>query len=187
MADTATDKSEYVYNWFLHCEKSNLILCFKGDFNQELVNAILLLAETKHEYHDNKTVVKSRVFSVLVECMQNICKYGTAPEGNEELKPGIVLVGRGDNHFFIKTGNMLLNSDAATLEKRLEQVTTLNKEELKVLHKKTLSETTLSSKSGAGLGLLNVARKAEKLSYEFKKMDERISFFSLEAIISTNE
>ncbi len=186
MLETTTDKSALIYNWFRHCEESNLILCFKGDFNQDLVNAILVLAETKQEYHDNKTLVKSRVFSIMVECMQNICKYGATPDVNEELKPGIVLVGRGDNHFFIKTGNLVMNADAEKLEKRLAEVTKLSKEELKKLHKKTLTETTLNEKSGAGLGFVSIARKAEKLMYEFKKLDDRISFFSLEAIVSTN-
>lgn len=186
MFDSATDKSTLVYNWFRHCEESNLILCFQGDFNQDLVNAILLLAETKHEYNNNEALIKSRVFSVMVECMQNICKYGTAPESKEELKPGIILVGKGDNHFFIQTGNLVMNNEVEKLEKRLSVVTKMNKDELKNFYKKTLKETTLNEKSGAGLGFLNIARKAEKLSYQFNKINDTVSFFAIEALVSTN-
>ncbi|MBI3501057.1 MAG: hypothetical protein HY063_04620 [Bacteroidetes bacterium] len=186
MLNITSDKPSLIYNWFSDFEKANLMLCFKGDFNQDLVNAILLLAETKNEYHDNKTQVKSRVFSIMVECMQNICKYGTAPEENGDLKPGIILVGRKENSFFIKTGNLIKNSEVEKLEARLKQLSGLSREELKALHKKTLSETILSEKSGAGLGLVSIARKAEKFSYEFRKLDERATFFSLESIVASN-
>lgn len=185
MLNPTTDKS-LVYNWFRHCEEANLILCFQGDFNQDLVNAILTLAETKNEYNNNQTQIKSRVFSVMLECMQNICKYAASSEKKGELKPGIVLVGKGDNLFFIQTGNLVKNTDVENLEKRLAQVTKMNKDELKSLHKKMLRETTLNEKSGAGLGFLGIARKAEKISYQFNKINEAISFFAIEVIITVN-
>lgn len=186
MPHTSIDDTTLIYRWFRDFEEANLLLCFKGEFSQDLVNAILLLAETKNEYHNNKTLVKSRVFSILVECLQNICKHGAAPESGGELRPGIVLVGRGENHFFIKTGNLAVNSDVVKLEERLSQLAKLSKEELKALHKKTLAGTSLNEKSGAGLGLVSIARKAEQISYEFKKLDERISFFSLKSIVASN-
>jgi len=183
MFSTSADKSTLIYDWFRHCEESNLILCFQGDFTQDLVNAILLLAETKQEYNEHDTIVKGRVFTVMVECMQNICKYGASSDTKEE-KPGIILVGKGNDNFFVQTGNLVLNSDAEKLEKRLAEVTAMSKEELKASHKKTLRETTLNEKSGAGLGFLNMARKADKLSYRFNKINDKVSFFAIEAIVS---
>lgn len=187
MFNLTADKSTGVYDWFLHCEASNLILCFKGDFNQDLVNAILLLAETKDEYHNNQAVVRARVFSVMVESMQNICRYGAAPSTGEEMKPGIVLVGKQDNKFFIQTGNLILNEEVEALDKRLEGITSMGRDELKVMHKKQMKEATFNQKSGAGLGFINMARKAEKLSYRFNKLDDKVSFFAFEAIVSASE
>lgn len=177
------DKAAFLYNWLKECEKENIILCFQGDFNQDLVNAILILAERGPDVQSSSTVVRARVFSVLVECMQNIRKYG-APSASSDLKPGIVIVCIDGNGYTLKTGNFIENSGMASLKARLDDVIKLNKEELKDLHKKVLGETKLSEKSGAGLGLISIARKSEGMGYVFKAIDDKTSFYSLDVFIS---
>ena len=93
------DRAVLLFNWFEQCEKENIILSFKGDFNQDLVNAILLLAERESNEQSSGTLVRARVFSVMVECMQNIRKYGAINSNGSELKPGIVLVCRNENSY----------------------------------------------------------------------------------------
>lgn len=179
------DKATFLYNWLRECEKEHIILCFQGDFNQDLVNAILLLAERGPEVQNSSTVVRARVFSVLVECMQNIRKYG-APSGSSDLKPGIVIVCIEKNGYLLKTGNFILDSEIPGLQKRLDEVQKLNKDELKDLHKKVLAETKLSEKSGAGLGLISIARKSDGMGYKFKPLNDGTSFYALDVYVSNN-
>ncbi|MEW6467310.1 MAG: SiaB family protein kinase [Bacteroidota bacterium] len=180
-----TDRATLLFNWFEECEKENIILSFKGDFNQDLVNAILMLAEREPDVQSGGTVPRARVFSIMVECMQNIRKYGAVNEAGSELKPGIILVCRDKNGYSIKTGNLIVNAEVGALKERLENITRLNKDELKVLHKKVLSETQLSEKSGAGLGLISMARKCDGFSYKFQELNERVNFYSLDILVST--
>ncbi len=179
------DKATFLYSWLKECEKENIILCFQGDFNQDLVNAILLLAERGPDVQSSSTVVRGRVFSVLVECMQNIRKYGS-PSNNSELKPGIVIVCIDSKGYTLKTGNFIENSAKAALKEKLDNVIKLNKEELKELHKKVLGETKLSEKSGAGLGLISIGRKSDGMGYVFKEIDDKISFYALDVHVSNN-
>ena len=185
MTTDTKDKAQLIYNWFRDCEQANLILSFKGDFSQDLVNAILILAEREPDIHNNTALIRGRVFSIMVECMQNICKYGAVNEVGTELKPGIVLVGREKGFFFLKTGNLVLNAEAQELKERLDAVKKMSKDELKQYHKDTLKQTQLSEKSGAGLGFISIARKSDKFDYEFRKLDERVSFFALEVTIAS--
>jgi len=177
------DKATFLYNWLKECEKEHIILCFQGDFNQDLVNAILLLAERGPEVQNSSTVVRARVFSVLVECMQNIRKYGS-PVNVSDLKPGIVIVCADADGYILKTGNFVENTDVQDSKARLDMVIKLSKEELKELHKKVLAETRLSEKSGAGLGLISIGRKSDGMGYMFKAVDEKTSFYALDVRIS---
>ncbi len=174
------ERTALVFNWFEDCERENIILSFKGDFNQDLVNAILLLAEREPGVQNGATLVRARVFSVMVECMQNIRKYGSVNEDGSELKPGIVLVCKNPEGFAIKTGNLILNGEVESLKKRLEKIQLMSKDELKTTHKNVLSKTELSDKSGAGLGLISIARKCDKLNFNFKHLNDRVTFYSLD-------
>lgn len=179
------DKATFLYNWLKECEKEHIILCFQGDFNQDLVNAILILAERGPEVQNSSTVVRARVFSVLVECMQNIRKYGS-PTASSDLKPGIVIVCIDDKGYLLKTGNFVENNNIPALKEKLDTVIKLSKDELKDMHKKVLGETKLSEKSGAGLGLISIGRKSDGMSYVFKKIDEKSSFYALDVHISNS-
>lgn len=177
------DKATFLYNWLKECEKEHIILCFQGDFNQDLVNAILVLAERGPDIQNSSTVVRARVFSVLVECMQNIRKYGS-PTTVSDLKPGIVIVCMDGDGYLLKTGNFIENSEIPNLKARLDNVIKLGKDELKDLHKKVLGETELSNKSGAGLGLISIARKSDGMGYVFKTIDDKTSFYALDVHIA---
>jgi len=185
VADTQ-DRHELAYNWTQLCEENNILVTFKGDFNQDLVNAILLITENESGSADSTTLTKNRLFSIMVECMQNIRKYSAASELSEDLKPGIILVSLKDGVFRVLTGNPVENSSIPQLKEKLEKVQSLNKDDLKALHKSTLATTDLSEKSGAGLGLISIARKADRLDYNFRKLDEKLSFYSLEISLSNS-
>ncbi|HEY6160031.1 MAG TPA: SiaB family protein kinase [Bacteroidia bacterium] len=185
MTETTQDRAVLLFNWFEQCEKENIILSFKGDFNQDLVNAILLLAEREPDVQSSSTVVRARVFSIMVECMQNIRKYGAVNDAGSELKPGIVLVCRDQHSYALKTGNLVLNEEVPALKEKIERIVGLGKDELKALHKKILAETQLSEKSGAGLGLISILRKCDSFKYSLRKLNDRVHFYSLDISIST--
>lgn len=178
------DNATLLYNWMQACERENIILSFKGDFNQDLVNAILLLAEREPDVQSGATLVRARVFSIMVECMQNIRKYGAVNASGSELKPGIVLVCRSENGYALRTGNLIANNEIAPLKEKLEKLKTLNKDDLKALHKKVLSETKLSEKSGAGLGLISIARKCDDMEFDIRQINDKVSFYSLDISVS---
>lgn len=179
------DKAMFLYNWMKECERENIILCFQGDFNQDLVNAILVLTERGPDIQSSPTVVRARVFSILVECMQNIRKYGAPTDTDNDLKPGIVIVCCKNGNYILKTGNFVSNSEVEPLRQKLDTIKSLNKEELKELHKKVLAETKLSEKSGAGLGLISIGRKSDEFSYQFQPLDDT-HFYTLNIGILKN-
>ena len=70
------------------------------------------------------------------------------------------------------------------VENYLEGATQLDEENLKDKYLKQMREGRLSSKGGAGLGLIDIRRKTgNKLDYHFLPLSDKISFFLLTTLI----
>jgi hypothetical protein len=118
-----------------------------------------------------------------VECLQNISKHADSIDGEEE-KRGIVMVSHGKESYNIITGNVIKNEKVPSLKESLEKVNSLSKEDLAKLYRKQMREGTISDKGGAGLGLIDIAKKTgSKLNYQFKELNDEVSFFILTSTV----
>jgi hypothetical protein len=97
------------------------------------------------------------------------------------------MVSKGDDSYKIITGNVIRNSKVPGLKESLEHINSLDKAGLSSLYKQQIMEAKLSEKGGAGLGLIDIAKKTgSKLSYQFKELNEDVSFFILTSTIKRN-
>ncbi len=120
----------------------------------------------------------------MVECLQNISKHADSLSDEEEERRGIVMVSKGEDSYNIITGNIIKNERVPGLKETLEHINSLDKEGLSDLYKKQIKESTISEKGGAGLGLIDIAKKTgSKLTYQFKELNDQVSFFILTSTI----
>ncbi len=185
------DYMKLVYDFHNEMLKNKFTLVYEGEITHQITKAFTSLAENKMDSYSEDANMKKKVFHVMVECLQNLSKHaeehanadGTGYSGN-----GIFIVGRlgNDNEDYqILTGNAVENSKVLELKALLEKINQLDKEGLKELFKKQMREGSLSEKGGAGLGLIDIARKTgEKLEFNFVQIDEKNSFFLLRTLIS---
>ena len=74
------------------------------------------------------------------------------------------------------------------LESALNTVNNASQEELKEMYKKQIKEGKISEKGGAGLGLIDIARKTEEpLEYQFLQLDQDTFFFILKVEINAKK
>lgn len=182
MIETSTDSSlRHVYKLHEVLGKKKIILAFEGGFTQSLAKNILSLTEQRMNQNHEKEPVKKKVFNVMVECLQNIVKHAdevTKPE--DWMNDGIFMIGKDDNGYFLVSGNFIYNTEIPILEAKIKYVNSLDKSDLARLYKTKLQMTTLSDKGGAGLGLIDIARKSgQSLEYNFSNVDSKISFYTL--------
>lgn len=134
----------------------------------------------------NKSLQK-RIYSILVECTENIRKYSInklQADINQTGSPHISLKKQGNN-FIVNAGNPILNQHVNGLENRIEELNKLNKEGLNKLYENIINKEFTSGKNGAGLGLVTIAIKASsKIIYTISRLDENYSFFELEVEIN---
>lgn len=184
------DYMKLVYNFHQEMISSKFTLVYEGEITHQITKAFTSLAENKMDSYSEDANMKKKVFHVMVECLQNLSKHAeeyTSSDGAFSGN-GIFIVGRlgNDNQDYqILTGNAVETDKVSDLKALLEKINQLDKDGLKELFKKQMREGSLSEKGGAGLGLIDIARKTgEKLEYNFIDLDDNISFFLLRTIIT---
>ena len=177
---------KYIYELHKTMLAKNLILVYEGEFTQEITKSVLSMAERNMDSMGEESSIKRKVFNVMVECLQNIVKHGEDYNPlNEKKQTAIFMIGKLDDEYVITSGNPVKNDSVGILTEKLDQINSLDKEGLKALYKDIIKGTEISEKGGAGLGFVDMARKSgQKLEYDFTKINDEHSFFSLKTTIS---
>lgn len=176
---------KYIYEIQKIMSSKNLMLVYEGEFTQEITKSVLSMTERNLESIGEESSIKRKVFNVMVECLQNICKHADTFESTKEEKGAVFMIGREDGAYVITSGNFILNNQIDGLKGKLEHINSLDKEGLKGYYKELIKSSELSDKGGAGLGFVDIARKSgQKLDFDFEKVNEEFSFFSFKTKIS---
>ena len=178
-----------MYNLKKNLTENGIFLCFNGPFSQGLMVEIgdILKQRLKAAQVDDPTILK--VFSALVEQSQNILHHSAEKliETNtpdDEFMLGIIAVGSQDNRYFVLGGNKIRNNEVDSLKEKLSQLSEMNKEELKQLYKERRKSELTNLANGAGLGLIDLARKSsEPIEFNFDTLDQDFSYFSIKTVI----
>jgi hypothetical protein len=175
-----------VFDIYDKMERNNILLSFKGEITSDLLTSILRIMENKMDNMQEEPKMKKKVYNVLVECLQNLYHHmDDASDETGKIRSAIFTIGKMDGKYSIITGNYILNENIMGLRNRLDEVNSLNKEELKEYYKKVLNNGEMSLKGGGGLGMIDIARKTgEKLEYNFLEIDNKVSFFTLNIKVS---
>ncbi len=174
------EKLGFIFKLFKAMQKDNLNYIYRGVFTAKITDNILALAETNLVKKEDPRALKRKVYNVMVEGLQNITKHQADIDEDVESNNGVFVLKKEHAKYFITTGNLIENDNIDNLTAQIEQVNKLDKDELKAYHRQVLIDGKISSKGGAGLGLIDMARKSgNKLLYAFEKVDEKYSYFYL--------
>lgn len=161
-------------------DEKDIMLVYCGEFSQELNKTLLAFTERKFKAENLEDNTRRKIFNIMVELLQNISKNKIENlEGTPEVS-AVFMIGTSDDDYLLVTSNMIRNDKIPPLKDRLDQVNSLDKEGLKNLYKDERLNATFSETSGAGIGIIDIARKSEnKLMYSFEKINDRFSVYSL--------
>ena len=149
-----------------------------GEFSQDLVNTIsndieMFMLDTG----DKKGTVK-RMFSILVEGLQNIRLHGE--KGKDGHQTSFFAIDQATDTYKIALGNLIYSKHNKNIETRITEVNKMTREEVKVLYMEVLTNGIISNKGGAGLGFITMAMKSSNnLDYFFDEINDELSCFTL--------
>lgn len=163
---------------------NGISLVYMGEFNHEITKTFSDLAQKEMDRDGEAGKTKRVVYHALVETLQNMNKHSDEIADSNEVGKGLYLIGKRNDNYYIITSNKIAKDKIEGLELALKQVNSCSKEELKKMYKEQLRCGKLSPKGGAGLGLIDVARKTgRKLHYQFLPIDDNNYLFILKVDI----
>ena len=167
--------------------QENILLCFNGPFTQGLIEE---LGNALRNYMGSESAGSSTaldVFAVYIEIAQNIRQYSSRQGYGENLSSATVVIGRDpEGRYLIMAGNVVEAADGELLVQRVNALSAMGKDELKAAYKAQLRQPRESGGAGgAGLGLIDIARKArEAVSGSITPLEGGTHyFFSLRVVI----
>lgn len=169
-------------------ENSHIVITYSGTLWAEIIEELASTLQQRMAFDELTLSVSQAVFSVFIEQMNNMLMYSAETErlkkadGNYvEAPKGTFVLGIIGKMYFIQTGNIIKDESIETVKSRIDHLNTLDKAGLRKYYNKQIeADDTNPESRGAGLGLIEVARRANTpIEYSFIPQDERRSFFSM--------
>jgi len=168
-----------VFSFYNQMKANEITLVYEGEITHDITKAFTSLTETSMDKEEESSSTQRKVFHVMVECLQNISKHAEPTKEYRE-KKGVFLIHKTEEFYGVTTGNIISVDKIEELKESLDYINSLDKEGLKKLHKEKIRGGILSEKQGAGLGLIDIAKKTgNPLGYNFLEIDKVTSFFIL--------
>jgi hypothetical protein len=183
--EICNSRYQEIYGDYNSKSQKKILVSHFGDFTQDLVNSLSnSVEETMLEAGDKKGTVK-RMFSILVEGLQNVRLHGEKDEDGKQ--HSFLVIGVDEGEYLVTFGNLLLNSNRAVMDERLKQINTYDEAQVKALYMEVLTNGIISTKGGAGLGFITMAMKSKnKLNYNFEEVNDKLCCFTCEVKLDRN-
>ena len=187
---TINDRSKEIYDRELSFYKQNLnlniLISHIGHFSQDLVNGF---SENSEEIlisaGEKKSIIK-KVFSILVEGLQNIRFHGE--KDLEDRNFGAFILARNEKHLKILFGSLVNHQNTENLIKRLENLNSIANEDVKEHYMQVLNNGIISVEGNAGLGFITMRLKSgSPLSYNFYPISDDLNLFTVEVTFDKEE
>ena len=168
--------------------KHNITVMYSGPVWADGLDGLSNILQQRFDLEDLPLEASQSVFSVFVEQMNNMQMYSAeketfAKESGEqfEVSKGIFILGVKEKSYFVYTGNVVSNRNAAILKERIDHLNTLEGKELRKYYRECLNTENDNPESrGAGLGLIEIARRASsKIAYDFSEHDSGNKYFTM--------
>ncbi len=184
MEQPASLDQSFIYDLFRDMIKYSINYGYRGIFTRAVTDGFISFAQSIFDLADVSRKMKKRVFYILVECVQNITRHQEIPDEDPPESDGIFFIQSFNELYNISQGNLIVNDHIDSLKEKLESINKLDREELKAYYQTVLRETVISSKGGAGLGLIEIARKSgNKIRFKFDPVDDKYSYFFMDTLI----
>ena len=164
-------------------EKDQTILVSHfGVFSQNLVSSLTEGIENLIVSIGDKRIVVKRIFSILIEGLQNLRIHGELD--NQGVQSAFLILANDDDQYRLIIANIIKKEDVSTITRYIDQINDYSREELKAKYTSVLSNEFLSAKGGAGLGLITTRIKSgNSLEYDLPPVNDDQNLFVLKVTL----
>lgn len=172
--------SDFTCGIFEDFSRDNFCLLYDGNIVDEVTDKIIDLSENYLSGEKDFEKSKKKISFLLAECFQNIIRHQVKAQPEKSLEPdkGFFLLRNIQGLLLITSGNLIKNQEIANLKASLDKVNSMDPENLKEMYLTILAGGVISAKGGAGLGLIEIARKSgQKIEFVFEDFNHSYAIF----------
>jgi hypothetical protein len=171
--------------------EDRFMLCYSGFVSESVLEAVGGTLKERLNLHISEKKKIKVVFSIFVELMQNLIRYGdSGPKGlqiPDEDRTGfgmLMIIEDNDGSISLLSGNYVSPEEKIAMESRLERLLGRSHDELRDLMKEQMRKPPEINSKGASLGLIEIARRSTRpIEASFVPSSNSQHFFSLKAYV----
>ena len=157
--------------------EGKVIAAHFGGFSQGFIYTLTEEFEKLLVSHGDKRHVIRRLFSIMIEGLQNLRIHGQLDELGRQVS--FLLITAYEDHYNLRMANLIQNSVQEKLEDYLTHINGCSMDDLKQTYLDILRRDFMSQSKGAGLGFVTTRIKSgSKIDYAIHPVSENMSLFN---------
>lgn len=163
---------ETVRQIFNIMDDRKFLLCYNGNISHELIKSLLSVAENKLNAEESDLIIKKKVFNVMMECLQSICRGE-----NNAVKNSFFMLGKGNDSYDIHSCFYVSETYCTELKSLLEEVNSWDTEKLKMEHKNYILNKENNPMKRLLLPFIDISLKSmNRLQFEYEGIEDKYFF-----------
>lgn len=160
---------------------TSFLLRHFGEINQDLIHSFSETVEDLLISAGEKKPLVKRIFSILIEGLQNVLIHGERVNGDQLAS---VIVAANPEKYAVVIGNLTETGGEEKLKTYIDNLNEMTEESVKEFYLEVLNNGLISEKGGAGLGFITMRMKSKSALYSsFGKISPELSFFTVGSVI----
>ncbi len=172
-----------VHDFYRLLRSDNLSLFYQGITHDNITDKLISLSDENIKSRLDLERIRKRVSVAISECFQNLIRHKENPEERpgEVYMPSMFMIRNYEHNYFIGSANLINKNKGKELRDQLGNLNELSQQELRQLYLKLLPAPGFSGKGGAGLGLIEMARKSkQRFAFDFLSLNKLFSMFFMQ-------
>ena len=165
-------------------DRKQIMVCFNGPINAALIEEIGRALRDYLQHQQEAPSAVADIFAVYIEMTQNIRRYADQHPDLPGAANAAIVVSREEGRYVVSAGNVVSPEDGREMLRRVDELAAMDRGALKALFKAQLRQPREALNGSAGLGLINMARKASApLAASVREIGPGSSFLSLRVML----
>ncbi len=162
-----------------------VFLDYRGPMDFDILDSLLRKLKKTSEFKAlNKTTAK-RTYSLIVECLENICKHSEVNSFGNPVLYSHLTVGKENDKIIIRAGNPVTKSTQEVITGRLNHINMSDEPSLQTQYEEKIKIDFKTDEKCAGLGFIYMALKSgNKLEYTFKNLINGYLYFEIQITLN---
>jgi hypothetical protein len=171
-----------VYELYQALEDDSLSLFYLGDVSDSITEKLIALNDRRLNEQLGSGKAGRKIAFLIAECFQNVIRHQEQPSlmiaGGKPSSSMFMVRHHHQYEYSIASVNLVRNERVAPLQSKLGNLSRLDGVELRKMYLDLLPAGEHSEKGGAGLGLIEMARRSgQQFQYDFISQNDAYSQF----------